>query len=240
MWRRTRSVAACRSVALDRPGGTGRRSRPRSRPPPAWRGDRTARARRTALGEARPGPAGDARTVGQGVGVRRRRRRCSARSGRRYRPTGAGSSTTARPAPWPSSAATARGRRAAAAQGQLTVKRASSGIGCDGEGERRDDPEVATTHHPGWPRTGRRSRSALAVSSRPSAVTVSRARRLSQVRPYFRPTTPMPPPRVSPAMPTDGHEPAGRSMPALDNCRRRRRAGRRPRSTALMCARRRS
>ncbi len=41
----------------------------------------------------------------------------------------------------------------------------------------------------------------LATTNSPSAVTTSHERRLSIVRPYFRIRWPMPPPRVSPAMP---------------------------------------
>ena len=44
---------------------------------------------------------------------------------------------------------------------------------------------------------------------RPSAVTICTESRLSQVRPKARDTTPMPPPSVSPAIPTVGHEPPG-------------------------------
>ena len=51
------------------------------------------------------------------------------------------------------------------------------------------------------------------VNTLPSAVTIWSDSSASQVRPYLRATTPMPPPRVSPAMPTVGQEPAGMLTP---------------------------
>src|SRR5580698_4530341 len=47
----------------------------------------------------------------------------------------------------------------------------------------------------------------------PSAVTMSMDRRSSQVSPYFRPTMPIPPPSVRPAMPTVGQDPPGTALP---------------------------
>lgn len=38
--------------------------------------------------------------------------------------------------------------------------------------------------------------------------------RLSIMRPHLRELKPMPPPKVSPAMPTDGHEPVGNATPS--------------------------
>ncbi|GAB3910384.1 hypothetical protein GCM10029964_114110 [Kibdelosporangium lantanae] len=55
----------------------------------------------------------------------------------------------------------------------------------------------------------------VAVTSRLSAVTMVTESSRSHVRPYFLDRTPIPPPRVSPATPTVGHEPAGRHRPAL-------------------------
>ena len=46
-------------------------------------------------------------------------------------------------------------------------------------------------------------------STDPSAVTICTSSRLSQVRPEARAVTPMPPPSVSPAMPTVGQDPPG-------------------------------
>src|SRR5450755_1873133 len=43
----------------------------------------------------------------------------------------------------------------------------------------------------------------------PSTVTSSTAVTASQLMPYLRATTPTPPPRVKPVMPTVGHEPPG-------------------------------
>jgi hypothetical protein len=52
------------------------------------------------------------------------------------------------------------------------------------------------------------------VRCSPSAVTTWAAVSLSQVSPNLRAMTPSPPPRVSPPMPTVGHEPAGNARPA--------------------------
>ncbi len=52
------------------------------------------------------------------------------------------------------------------------------------------------------------------MSTRLSAVTMRSDDTLSHVSPKFRPTTPMPPPRARPAMPTVGHEPPGTVTPA--------------------------
>src|SRR5919199_3213199 len=53
-----------------------------------------------------------------------------------------------------------------------------------------------------------------AVRDRPSAVTTCAEISRSQVSPYLRDSTPSPPPRVRPAMPTDGQVPAGKHLPA--------------------------
>src|ERR1019366_4943132 len=52
----------------------------------------------------------------------------------------------------------------------------------------------------------------------PSAVTIRTARRLSIVNPRCREARPNPPPSVTPAIPTDGHEPPGTVTP---DCARR-------------------
>ena len=65
--------------------------------------------------------------------------------------------------------------------------------------ERRHDPEVAAATLNAQKRSG--CSSALAVITSPSAVTISAERRLSTVRPYLPMSHPMPPPRVSPAIP---------------------------------------
>src|SRR6266536_1018148 len=49
----------------------------------------------------------------------------------------------------------------------------------------------------------------------PSARTISALSRLSDVRPNMRPRIPRPPPSVSPAIPTEGHDPPGIVTPAL-------------------------
>ena len=49
----------------------------------------------------------------------------------------------------------------------------------------------------------------LASNAWPLAATITSERRLSLVSPYLRPENPCPPPRVSPAIPTVGQEPAG-------------------------------
>lgn len=51
------------------------------------------------------------------------------------------------------------------------------------------------------------------VTTDPSARTTCAAFRLSLVSPKARPTTPTPPPSVSPAMPTVAHEPPGTASP---------------------------
>ena len=53
----------------------------------------------------------------------------------------------------------------------------------------------------------------------PSAVTIVKLRRLSQVRPSLRPANPTPPPRARPAMPTEGHDPAGIVTPRAASSR---------------------
>src|SRR5947209_14090009 len=53
------------------------------------------------------------------------------------------------------------------------------------------------------------------VRDAPSAVTTVADTSRSQVSPYLRDSTPMPPPSVRPAIPTDGQEPAGKHRPAL-------------------------
>ncbi|MGZ6787263.1 MAG: hypothetical protein ACXVEL_13035, partial [Nocardioidaceae bacterium] len=53
------------------------------------------------------------------------------------------------------------------------------------------------------------SRSAWTCRSRPSAVTTVSSSSASQVSPKARDSTPTPPPRVSPAAPTDGQVPVG-------------------------------
>ena len=62
----------------------------------------------------------------------------------------------------------------------------------------------------------------------PSAVTSSSSVRVSQVRPYFRPSTPCPPPRVSPAIPRSGRCRRARRRPT-DRAPRTGRSGARPR-----------
>src|SRR5450432_1111561 len=77
--------------------------------------------------------------------------------------------------------------------------------------------EVTTPKLPPPPPRNAQKRSALErasqVSTRPSATTTWAERRLSHVRPNLRPSTPTPPPRVKPEMPTVGHEPAGSTTP---------------------------
>ena len=101
---------------------------------------------------------------------------------------------------------------AAALHGYCRVNSAMSGIGWASKVN-----DVTTPKLPPPPPLDAHSRSACsagsAVTTRESAVTISTDRRLSQVSPYLRPKTPMPPPRVSPAMPTVGHEPPGRRRP---------------------------
>src|SRR5579859_2889381 len=62
------------------------------------------------------------------------------------------------------------------------------------------------------------NRSLLLVESQtrtlPSASTILTDSRLSQVRPYWRDSTPTPPPNVSPASPTVGQEPPGTASPS--------------------------
>jgi len=55
--------------------------------------------------------------------------------------------------------------------------------------------------------------SASTWRTRPSAVTIVAAVRLSVVSPKRRPARPWPPPSVRPEMPTDGHEPEGTDSP---------------------------
>src|SRR3984957_468563 len=87
-----------------------------------------------------------------------------------------------------------------------------SGIGCTPKVN-----EVATPKLPPPPPFDDQSRSvwwaASAVTTVGAAFTTSTACRLSQVSPYLRPKTPIPPPRVRPAIPTVGHEPPGSSTP---------------------------
>ena len=54
---------------------------------------------------------------------------------------------------------------------------------------------------------------ALAVRIAPSAVTIRSDSRLSLVSPNARDSTPTPPPRVRPAMPTVAHDPPGTARP---------------------------
>ena len=79
--------------------------------------------------------------------------------------------------------------------------------------ERRGDPEVAPTPVEGPEQIG--VDSALAVTSRPSAVTRSTEMRLSQASPKARSVHPEPPPSVRPATPvletqsSSGGQPVG-------------------------------
>ncbi len=54
---------------------------------------------------------------------------------------------------------------------------------------------------------------ASASTMSPAAVTSVKPTMLSDVTPWRRSTTPMPPPRARPAIPTVGHEPAGMDTP---------------------------
>ncbi len=54
---------------------------------------------------------------------------------------------------------------------------------------------------------------ALQVRTVPSAVTICTASRASLVSPKARPSTPTPPPRARPAIPTVGHDPPGTARP---------------------------
>src|SRR6266567_1555538 len=96
--------------------------------------------------------------------------------------------------------------------GQLSVNNVSTSTGCT-----RKVNEVTTPKLPPLPPRSAQKRSALwlasQVSTRPSASTTWAARRLSQVKPYLRPSTPIPPPSVRPAIPTVGQEPAGSTIP---------------------------
>src|SRR6202042_1461326 len=82
---------------------------------------------------------------------------------------------------------------AAAAHRQLTVKRARAGMGCTAKVN-----EVTMPKFPPPPPRLAQYRSAfsfwLQTRARPSEVTICKANKLSQVSPYLRPTTPMPPP----------------------------------------------
>src|SRR6516164_5489474 len=81
--------------------------------------------------------------------------------------------------------------------------------------------EVTTPKLPPPPPRQAQNRSglvlALHVLSWPSAVTICRDFTLSLVRPYARDTTPTPPPRVSPAMPTVGQDPPGTARPCAES-----------------------
>ncbi len=76
--------------------------------------------------------------------------------------------------------------------------------------------EVTTPKLPPPPRSPANSsgcEAALAVSSRPSAVTTSASTRLSQVSPYARDSQPLPPPSVVPAMPAAEYGAPGVASP---------------------------
>src|SRR5487761_50227 len=81
----------------------------------------------------------------------------------------------------------------------------------------RNENDVATPKLPPPPprHAQNRSLSRPASQSRvaPSAVTTWTDSRLSQVRPYARETTPIPPPSARPAIPTVEHEPPGTVTP---------------------------
>src|SRR6266542_6456695 len=80
-------------------------------------------------------------------------------------------------------------------------------IGCS-----RNTNEVTTPKFPPPPRTAQNRSwfsSALAVTNRPSAKTMSTASRLSIVRPYPRERCPIPPPRVRPPTPVVETKPDG-------------------------------
>ncbi len=100
----------------------------------------------------------------------------------------------------------------AAAHGHSRVNRAMGGTGCT-----PNVNDVTTPKLPPPPPRQAQNRSSLAdadaVSSRPSAVTTSSDCTLSHVSPKLRPNTPTPPPNVSPAMPTVGHDPPGSTTP---------------------------
>src|SRR5215469_790782 len=77
--------------------------------------------------------------------------------------------------------------------------------------------DVATPKLPPPPPMLAQSRSVCWVESHvrtePSAVTIWTDSMASQVKPYWRESTPMPPPSASPARPTVGHEPPGIARP---------------------------
>src|SRR6185437_9078775 len=104
--------------------------------------------------------------------------------------------------------------RAACDQGQDREKSTGSGAGIV-----RNVNEVTTPKFPPPPPWQAQNRSllccgsALAVSTAPFAVTICNDSRLSQVSPYARAVTPMPPPRARPAMPTVGQDPPGTARP---------------------------
>ena len=101
------------------------------------------------------------------------------------------------------------------ARDQVNWRNASAS---DEIGRVRSTSDVTTPKLPApAPRSAQKSsgsRRSSQVSRRPSAVTMSALARLSHVRPQPRDSTPTPPPSVSPAMPTVGHDPAAIPTPA--------------------------
>src|ERR1700722_694596 len=97
--------------------------------------------------------------------------------------------------------------------GQATLKNVDeAGIGCV-----VNVNSVTTPKLPPAPPFSAHSRSgsepASTERSVPSAVTIRTALRLSIVSPRCRAASPNPPPSVTPAIPTDGHEPPGTVTP---------------------------
>ena len=83
-------------------------------------------------------------------------------------------------------------------------------------GKSRYWKRVTTPKFPPPPRTAQNRSGcsvSLAISWRPSAVTISTAMSASIVRPCFRTSQPTPPPRVRPAMPTEPVSPKGVARP---------------------------
>src|SRR5919112_3521004 len=98
--------------------------------------------------------------------------------------------------------------RFASAHDQASEYVDTSSAGCERKTKRVTIPKFP----PPPPRSAQKRSAcslALAVTTRPSANTTVASRRLSQVRPYLRAETPIPPPCVDPAMPTVGHVPPG-------------------------------
>ena len=96
----------------------------------------------------------------------------------------------------------------AAAAGQTRWKPVSSGAATVAKASAVTTPKRA----PPAPRSAQNrsgSRSASQVTERPSGSVTCAARRASEVSPWRRPRIPSPPPRVRPAMPTSGPQPAG-------------------------------